>query len=231
MNKIIRAAYGAQIEYQNLALEAINHWHTWNAELKEGVSVPPGMDSSDTLFINNGHLAMSDDDKLSVFERATIANMKTVGKEHDQVILTRPEHVEHARSEGFGYAVDPFGRKPGSNYGILDIGAGVVYADKACRFALHKACSLGVKTLFGPSVGQFDRLLVDGSRIEGIQTVDGKQHLADLTIMACGGWTPSLVPELDGLSETTAGSVALFRVPRSSQLWNSLSPDRFPVWT
>jgi len=48
-------------------------------------------------------------------------------------------------------------------------------------------------------------------------------------IMACGGWTPSLIPELDGLCETTAGSVAFYEIPRDDlELWERFGPEKFP---
>lgn len=45
-----------------------------------------------------------------------------------------------------------------------------------------------------------------------------------------GGWTPGLVPEADGLLETTAGSVATIQIPEHRpDLLRRFSPDQFPV--
>lgn len=64
----------------------------------------------------------------------------------------------------------------------------------------------------------------------GIKTQDGRKHHADKVVMACGGWTPSLVPQLDGLCETTAGSVIMLKIPRESPLFDRFAPERFPSW-
>ena len=229
INKFIRAAYGPQVEYQRLSCKAIDQWNLWNDEIRSGVDLPAGMTPDDTLFARTGNLWMSDSPEISTFDVATIANMKAAGRDGTQMILTNPEDVARAKAQGFGHAVNPFSRR--ENHGILDMSAGIVYADKACRFALHKAVALGVKTVFGSMSGKFEGFLETEGIIRGISTVDGKQHPAALTIMACGGWTPALVPQLDGLCETTAGSVALFQVPRSSDLWDRLGPEKFPAWT
>lgn len=172
---------------------------------------------------------MSDNIELSAFDEDTLRNMSAAGMRNSQVVLSNSSEVEHAKGSGFEYAVNPFCR--GQNYGTLDIAAGVVYADKACQFILHKIEQLQVRSIFGETAGAFDDFVYDDSRVTGIRTADGKEHAAALTVMACGGWTPSLVPQLDGLCETSAGSVSLFKIPRDSSSWNRLSPERFPVWT
>ncbi|KAK7425063.1 hypothetical protein QQZ08_008339 [Neonectria magnoliae] len=48
--------------------------------------------------------------------------------------------------------------------------------------------------------------------------------------MACGAYTPVLVPELDGLCEATAGSVVVFQIPKTSPLFTRLAPENFPFW-
>lgn len=53
-----------------------------------------------------------------------------------------------------------------------------------------------------------------------------------LTFTLGGGWTPGLVPETDGLLETTAGSVATVYIPEDRvDLRERFSPASFPVIT
>ena len=59
---------------------------------------------------------------------------------------------------------------------------------------------------------------------------DGVEHTAALTIVAGGGWTPTLVPELDGLCETTGGSVPFYQIPRQSPLWDRFSSKNSPSY-
>ncbi|KAH7159548.1 FAD dependent oxidoreductase [Dactylonectria estremocensis] len=217
INKIIRAAYGSQTEYQTLALDAITHWKKWNEEISTGITLPTGFSTKDALFINNGNLTMTTDKSLPQFELDTIKNMTKAGLAKTQIDLSSPSDVKRAKADGFDFAINPFRRK--KNFGVVDTQGGFVYADKACRFALHKA-------------GKFAAVLRDeDSRITGVRTADGVSHSAELTIMACGGWTPSLVTELDSLCETTAGSVCIWQLPAGSALWDRFAPERFPTWT
>ncbi|KAF2099926.1 FAD dependent oxidoreductase [Rhizodiscina lignyota] len=233
-NKIIRAAYGPQTEYQQLTLEAISEWNAWNSELASSKSVPPGMNSTDRVFVNCGELSLLDADELPAFELATISGMDAAGHKDTQFSTTDPSHLAMAEKKGFGFAMDPFKRvdRGKKNVGVLDSTGGMAVADKACRFALHKARTLGVHTVLDPVRGALESLCYDesGKTVTGIKTRDGIVHQAALTVLACGGWTPSILPELDGLCETTAGSVVHFRIPRESPLFERFAPQNFPTW-
>ncbi|GME65576.1 Sarcosine oxidase protein [Neofusicoccum parvum] len=233
INKIIRSAYGSQVEYQELTFDAIAEWKTWNDELARGADLPPGLSTEDRVFHNTGNLNMVDGDELPEFELASIRSMEACGHKDTQLITTDPRHIAIAESKGFAAAIDPFGRarRGGANTGVLDSTGGVAVADKACRVALHKARRHGARTIFGATRGAFSGFMTAASgEVAGIVTKDGREHPAALTIMACGGWTPGLVPELDGLCEATAGSVVLFKIPRKSKLWERFAPDQFPTW-
>lgn len=236
MNKIFRSGYGAQTEYQALSMEAIDGWNQWNAEIASG-NVPAGMTKDDRVLVNNGNLSMTDKSTLPEFELATIRNMHEAGHGDSQLITYDERHVQMAKERGFGFAVDPFDRqRRGQSYlGVLDTTGGTIMADKACRFALHKAVQLGVRTVFGPQCGEFASLLRSpggegegGGQVVGIRTLDGKSHRSSRTIMACGGWTPTLLPLLDAVCEATAGSVAIMKLP--PDLARRYSPERFPSW-
>lgn len=233
MNKIIRSAYGSQVEYQDLSKEAIEWWTAWNEEIKAGKDLPPGLHRSDRVYINNGTLAFTDKDELPTFELDTIRNMEAAGLGATQLVTMNPEHVEDAGRRGWAYGIDPFRRKERrkANVGVLDTTGGVVVADKACRFALHKARALGVKFVFDAQAGAFESYWHDkNGKVVGVKTHDGRTHPAEKVVMACGGWTPALVPELDGLCETTAGSVIMLKIPQDSPLFDRFAPERYPSW-
>ncbi|KAM0820223.1 putative FAD dependent oxidoreductase domain-containing protein [Seiridium cardinale] len=233
MNKIVRSAYGSQTEYQGLSAEAIVIWHEWNDELATGKVVPPGMTCHDKVFVPNGNISLSTAPTLPDWELACIEGMEKAGHPDTQLATTDARHREIAREKGLELHMDPFRRESRGmpNVGVLDTTGGMTVADKACRFALHKARSLGVKFVFGSEAGFFQELLHKDGRVVGIKTRDGKSHCASMTIVACGGWTPVLVPQLDGLCEATAGSVALLKIPRTSPLWDRLGPEQFPTFT
>lgn len=231
INKIIRSAYGEQTEYQALSAEALQSWHEWNEELRRGETVPEGLTPRDRVFINNGALQLTDKDTLPPFEVATIRNMEASGFPDTQLVTTNPQHVTIAEQKGMARAMDPFLRKKrGKSYlGVLDTTGGIAIADKACRFALHKANSLGVRFVLGASVGQVASFLHNNdSTLTGVKTLDGKTHPASVAIVACGGWTPSLIPQLDGVCEATGGSVTLLKLPPA--LYDRFAPENFPSW-
>lgn len=233
MNKIIRSAYGSAVEYQDLSKEAIEWWTAWNGEIKSAKDLPPGLSPSDRVYINNGTLAHTDKDELPTFELDTIRNMRAAGLGATQLITTNPKDVTAADHRGWGYGIDPFRRKERrkANVGVLDTTGGVIVADKACRFALHKARALGVKFVFDARAGAFESYWQDkDGKVVGVKTQDGRKHPAEKVVMACGGWTPSLVPQLDGLCETTAGSVIMLKIPPDSPLFDRFAPERFPSW-
>ncbi|KAH8689879.1 putative sarcosine oxidase [Talaromyces proteolyticus] len=237
INKIIRSGYGADTVYQDLTTESIAGWKEWNEELSKGHELPPGISRHDRVFVNNGHLVLTDQETLPAFELATIANMESAGHKDTQLITTDSSHQAIAKTKGFMSAIDPFHRekRAKSNVGVLDTTGGFVIADKACYLALHKARQLGVKFILDPVAGSFQSLNYDpddhDSKVAiGITTQDGKTHRATMNIIACGSWTPSLIPQLDGLCEATAGSVAMWKIPRQSPLFDRLAPTSFPSW-
>ncbi|CAM1503327.1 Fc.00g081030.m01.CDS01 [Cosmosporella sp. VM-42] len=230
LNKIIRSGYGTQTEYQELSFEAIENWKSWNSELAAG-NVPPGMNAEEKIFYNIGAISLNEGKKLPPFEIATIEAMANQGHGNTQLKTTDQIDIDTAKQMGFN--IDPFNSQANGveTVGVLDTTGGHVMADKACRFALHKARGYGAHFILDPAMGAFE-VLIRGSRGEiiGIRTKDGKTHHSKLTIMACGPWTPSLVPQLDGLCEATAGSVVVFQIPKSSTLFDRFAPGNFPIW-
>lgn len=173
-------------------------------------------------------------ESLPSFELATIAGMEAAGYKDTQLITVDARHREIAKAKGQGDVMDAFrGRDGKANVGVLDSTGGLAVADKACRFALCKARSLGVRFVLDPIAGDFEAVSYEPGTMNkaiGIKTRDGKLHPASMNVFACGSWTPSLIPELDGLCEATAGSVALLKIPRESPLFARLAPDKFPSW-
>lgn len=230
-SKIIRSAYGTQKDYTKLSSEALSMWNQWNEDVKTvGSDNGLGLTPSDKIWTNNGVLMCSDRKELTDFEKssATAANVEGEAK---AILMSGDSQDEAvAASRGIQDNLQPFAKKI---VGILDTTGGVISADKACLLALYKAKQLGVRFVFGEEEGSFASLVFEhdnGSKVDGIKTRDGKIHNAKTVIMACGGWTPSLLPEMDGLCETTAGSVALFKIPPESPLREKFSAQNFPAW-
>lgn len=188
------------------------------------------MKSDNVIWVNNGVLSCSDSQALSAFDRASVDGMEAAGHHGTQLITSEATHRSAADAKGMGTAMQPFAK---DIVGVLDTTGGMVMAEKACRFALHKAKSLGVRFVLDAEAGAFTSFLHGETEkhVTGIRTADGKTHRASMTIMACGGWTPSLVPALDGLCEATAGSVFMFKIPEELEaLRQRFHHSRFPGW-
>ncbi|KAI7197729.1 hypothetical protein KC363_g179 [Hortaea werneckii] len=216
INKIVRSAYGGVSIYQNLTLEAIERWKDWNAEIKSGKDLPPGFSKDENVFLPNGNLIMTDASTLPAFDQATIDSMEANGHRDTQLLTTDARHRRLAEEMGIGFALDPFqrGSKGLSTVAVIDSTGGTAVADKACRFALHKARQLGVKFVMGPKTGALDSICYDvrglKRRVVGIRTRDQVRHDAAMTILACGGWTPSL----DSTQFCTVGSFGSRTIPK-----------------
>lgn len=207
--------------------EALRGWHAWNAEIRTGRDLPDGMTPEDEVFVNCGSLQCGDGQELTPFERATVDNMEARGHKGTQLVNNDPAHLKLAAERGLSRAMNPFARK---TVGVLDTTGGYAVADTACRYALHKAQRLGVTFVLGLQFGKLAHITYDGCKTTGLQTADGKHHPASMVILACGGWTPSLLPSMDGLCETTGGSVIVLKIPDGHPLRERFHHSRFPSY-
>lgn len=233
-NKILRASYGDKKLYQDLAFKAMPEWEKWNEHLSETSSedLPSGLSPDVKLWNNCGFLRLSKDG-LEDSEVKTQKNFPSEIK-HTQYRVSDEQRRKDAQADGIPISkIDPFRRIERSlpTDGVLDMTAGFVLASRACAFGLHLCHKLGVHTYFGPDYGM-KSLVRKGNRVTGLLTTDGSEHFGDTVIVACGGWTPSLVPEIEDLVETTAGSVLSIQLPKARRdLWDKYSPENFPVWS
>lgn len=206
-------------------------WNEWNEDLKTiDEDKANGLTKDDKVWMNNGVLMCSDRTELTDFEKASAANANLPGQPRSVLTTIDTDDLAEAKKRGISNSLAPFAKQAA---GILDTTGGVIAADKACLLALYKAKQAGVKFVLDPIAGAFSSFVYkegDTKVVCGIKTADGKTHDAATVIMACGGWTPSLVPEMDGLCETTAGSVALFKIPADSPLRTKYSYENFPAW-
>lgn len=233
-NKILRASYGDAKLYQDLAFKAMPEWRKWNDLLSKtsAEELPPGL-SPDVLLWNNCGFLRLTEHGLDDSEKKTQQNFPTDIRD-TQYRVSDPGQRRDARENGVPASkIDPFHRhdKGLPTDGVLDMTAGFVLASRSCAFALHLCRQLGLQTYFGSDHGLKSILKQEG-KATGIVTNDGKHHAGDMIIIACGGWTPALLPEIEQLVETTAGSVLSFRLPAErTDLWDKYAPESFPVWS
>nr|XP_031858637.1 uncharacterized protein CI109_006017 [Kwoniella shandongensis]KAA5525709.1 hypothetical protein CI109_006017 [Kwoniella shandongensis] len=252
VNKIYRCSYGDEIEYQDLALSGRPIWLEWNELLRSTPAdqLPKGLTPEDDLFVPCGFLRISSGGDLSDYDKECLVQLEKAGLRKYQHVLASDAHISNendmdrlwdlerrlpAHWEEKVYALKQAGG--GGLDGFIDTSAGLTYADKSCAWARHLCEKAGVKFVLGPESGKLDDLLIDGKegndrKVVGLRTVDGKEYRADVVVVACGGWTPSVVSEASELLETTAGSVCTITLPEDRpDLWDKFSPERFPVWS
>ena len=233
-NKILRASYGDAKLYQDLAFKAMPEWQKWNEQLSQTSKeeLPPQLTPDVKLWYSCGFLRLGREG-LDESEVKTQRNFPPEIR-HTQYRVSDEQRRRDAKADGIPPSkIDPFDRigRGLPTDGVLDMTAGFVLASRACAFALHLCHKLGVHTYFGPDYGM-KSLVRKGNKVTGITTLDGNEHFGDIVIVACGGWTPSLVPEVERLIETTAGSVLSIQLPNERpDLWDKYSPERFPVWS
>ncbi|WVQ67993.1 uncharacterized protein L199_006199 [Kwoniella botswanensis] len=244
VNKVYRCSYGNETEYQDLAFSGRDIWFDWNKQIANSApeDLPKGLTPQDQLLVSNGFLRIAGSGELSDFDKVSLNALEKAGLRHHQHVLLDEADMQRLWDKDAKepshwkekvHALDKAGG--GGLNGFIDTSAGFTYADKACAWARHLAEKEGVKFVLGPEIGKFDELLVEEGKVEkkikGLRTADGKEHPADVVIVAGGGWTPSIVPEVESLLETTAGSVVTITLPQDRQdLWDKFSPEKFPVW-
>lgn len=232
----IRCGYGIPPEYRGLGLEAFAGWNEWNEELWSGKTVPPGVTKDDRVYVNNGHLSLIDGgDTLPASEVARVKEMSAAGLASTQLMTTDQDDCDSATSRMFN--IDPFTRvdRGEPNVGVLDVLGGMALADKAIRFAMHKAQGLGVRFVLDPVAGEVEELCYEAperGRTAGVKTRDGKVHHADIVVLASGAkGTSILLPAIGSLLAITSETGVMVKIPADSELWDRLAPDNFPSWT
>lgn len=235
INKIVRFSYGTEIEYQRLASDAAVEWEEWNRQVSvaRDEDLPPGLRGGERkLWWNVGMLRMAEGEDLGEFEMKTLENMEREGIRDRQFRTDDPGDVQRAKDRGWAHKLDPCGRQQrfGVHKAVLDSTAGYVLAYKSCAWARYLAEKAGVKFILDARKGKVVNISDEHDGKPEVTTADGEIHKADLVVVAGGGWTPTILPEVSGLLETTAGSIATIKIPRDNkELWDRYAPDNFPV--
>ncbi|KAI0906168.1 FAD dependent oxidoreductase [Ustulina deusta] len=239
INKIIRFSYGGEIEYQRLASQAAEIWDGWNREIA-GLAAEAGDEGlpevlrrgEPRLWYRCGFLRMGAGSELGGFELQTLRNMEEEGVRDSQFKSDDDDDIERASRSGWAHKLDVCGRRErfGVHKAVLDSSAGFVVAYKACAWAQYLARKAGVGFTLHRTKGRVVGIDAVDCHNPIIRTADGLTHEGDLVVVAGGGWTAGLLPEADGLIETTAGSVATIQLPKDRlDLWERFSPENFPV--
>lgn len=253
INKVVRADYGDDQVYTDLALESIQVWKKWNKLAKEGEGkggILEGGDEEFTrgpLYFQDGFLLLTESEELNDMERLSMETLSVKFKNNSSSTRMSPiQQLLKSACDDDDHQVDQlkaFGAKFPAfqdtlcrrNYrnGYLNTAAGWCNSGEAMRFAINMARELGVVFINGPRIGAVTELVRgnDTSRVSGVRTLDGSLHMADVVIVAAGSWTPSLIPELveGGLVVPTAQPVVHLILP--THLRAKYSAPSCTVWS
>ena len=200
ISKAVRAAYGADEEYTDLAKRSIDLWRKWNeqfgVELYHEVRV---------MFVRRREMKPGD------FEFESFKMLKKRGHK-----------IERMNSARF------WKRFPAWNPelyldGVLELEAGYAESGRVVSTLVRRAKSLGIELREGVRFSQLDD---DDCRVKGIVLDDGQRIAGDIVVMAVGAWTPYLLAFTKKFFRSS-GQPVFHLKPQQPDLF---APQRFPVF-
>jgi glycine/D-amino acid oxidase-like deaminating enzyme len=200
ISKAIRAAYGADDEYTELAERSIKIWREWNQEFGTQLYHEVGV-----MFVRQRELKPGD------FEYESFKTLEHRGH--------KVERINSARS---------WKRFPAWNPelyldGVLELKAGYAESGRVVATLIRRAKSLGIELLEGARFSKLDRR--DHS-VSGIVLGTGERIASDFVVMAVGAWTPYLLPFTKKIFHAS-GQPVFHLQPGQPELF---APERFPVF-
>ncbi len=200
ISKAVRAAYGADEEYTDLAERSIKLWRKWNIEFGVELYHEVGV-----MFVRRQEMKPGD------FEYESFKRLEQRGH--------KIERMNSAQLWKQFPAWDPERYQDG----VLELEAGYVESGRVVATLIERAKSTGVELRESARFSQLDE---GDDRVKGIVLDDGKRIAGDLVVMAVGAWTPYVLPFARKFFRATAQPV--FHL-RPSQL-DLFAPKRFPVF-
>lgn len=185
-NRIIRADYASK-PYAILASQAQHLWR----------------DQSDSGWGGQGRYAESGfiltaDKGADSYMKASLANVQSITAQDGTKIELLPDQQSLQRASGYeGVSGDS---------GYVNWNSGWAHAEKVVEFALKKLRDEGKNRVTVRSNAKVEELIIENDVCRGA-IVNGEKMLADLTIVAAGAWTPSLI-DLEGVCLATGQVMA-----------------------
>ena len=204
ISKAVRAAYGADADYTELAERSIELWRKWNTEL--GVE----------LYHEIGFL----------FVRQRAMQPGDFEYESFKLLEKRGHKVERIDSAELRKRFPAWNAERYPD-GFLDLEAGYAESGRVVATLVEKAKTLGVELREGSQFAELDQR---NGRVKGIVLQDrpaSRQVLTgDIVVMAVGAWTPYLLPFTKKFFRATGHPVFHLK-PRQPELF---TPERFPIF-
>ncbi len=200
ISKVLRMDYGRDEFYTELMEESFTIWDQWNEKWER------------PLFHQTGFLMMSRYNwKPGGFEYDSYQMM--VKRGNPTVRLSSAELKKHY----------PAWKAENYPEGYFNPRAGWAESGQVVAEKIKEAKAMDVDLREGVT---FERTLEKGGKVLGFVATNGEEYHGDLTIVAGGAWTPSLLPQLQDVMWATGQAVLHFRVEDVKKF----QPPLFPVW-
>jgi sarcosine oxidase/L-pipecolate oxidase len=201
-NRIVRADY-ASTPYSKLALEVQDLWRDtskdgWGGE---GRYHEPGFVL--TADQGYGEYVRKSLENVRAFAAASTPGGGDVNKIQE---LNGEDEIQKATGyEGVS-----------GDHGYANFNSGWADAEACVAYALRRVKQEGQDRVTIRSGAQIDRLLFSHDTVTGAELKSGEQIKADLTILAAGAWSPSLI-DLQGRCLATGQAVAFIDITEEEQ--------------
>jgi glycine/D-amino acid oxidase-like deaminating enzyme len=200
ISKAVRAAYGADEEYTELAERSIKLWRDWNKEFGVELYHDVGV-----MFVRQRQMKPGD------FEYESYKMLKQRGHK-----------IERMNSAQL------WKRFPAWNPelfrdGVLELEAGYAESERVVAKLIERARSLGIELRERLTFSYLDEA---AAHMRGIVLRDGQRIRSDFVLMTIGAWTPYLLPFTRKFFRAT-GQPVFHLKPFNRDLF---VPERFPVF-
>src|SRR5438552_8778957 len=200
ISKVVRAAYGPDKEYTELAERSREIWQEWNIEF--GVE----------LYHEVGLLCMRQRPmQAGDFEYESLRLLERRGHRIERV------NSDYLRRHFPAWSADRY------RDGFLDFEAGYVQSGRAVAVLIKRAKSIGVALR---EHAKFSGLDETSDRVKGIALESGEKVPADAVVMTVGAWTPYVLP-FTGDFFRASGQPVFHLKPAQPELF---TPERFPIF-
>ncbi len=200
ISKAIRAGYGPDAFYSELAQRAIRLWRKWNERF--GIEL---YHQTGVIFARRKELGAGD------FEYESWRALQRCGIKVERLNRTK------LRERYPAWNADLY------EDGIFEPEAGYAESGRVVATLAKRGQSLGVELIEG---GRFRELEEKSNGVGGIVLDDGRRVSGDVVVMTTGAWTPYLLPFTRSFFRATGHPVLHLR-PSRPELF---APERFPVF-
>jgi sarcosine oxidase / L-pipecolate oxidase len=200
ISKAVRAAYGGDEDYTEIAERSIKLWRKWNVEFGTNLYREVGV-----MFVRRRKMQPGD-------------------FEYESLKLLEKRGLKVARMD----TPELWNRFPAWNPeiysdGVLELEAGYAESGRAVALLIERAKSAGVQLRERVT---FSQLRERGNAVRGILLDNGERIAADFVVMAAGAWTAYLLPFTSNFFRATGQPVFHLQPPQPELF----APERFPVF-